>query len=97
MLSFRTMIDIARASPMRIGCRIGADDYLAAVDTHGIVITRGGAQAEATFVASAETMAAAIYGGVALADLEAAGALSIAGDRAAAERFATLFPLPPKI
>jgi hypothetical protein len=33
---------------------------------------------------------------MALAELEAAGALSIERDRALADRFVTLFPLPPK-
>ena len=32
-----------------------------------------------------------------LAALEAAGVLKIAGNRALAERFVTLFPLPPKV
>jgi hypothetical protein len=41
-------------------------------------------------------VAAAVYGGVSLEALEAEGALSIDGDRALAERFITLFPLPPK-
>ena len=41
-------------------------------------------------------VAAAVYGGVPLAALEADGALTIEGDRALAERFVTLFPLPPK-
>ena len=42
------------------------------------------------------TLAAAAYGGQPLAVLEAAGKLRIEGDRALAERFFTLFPLPAK-
>jgi hypothetical protein len=34
---------------------------------------------------------------VPLAALEAQGLLSVEGDRALAERFVTLFPLPPKV
>ena len=98
MLSFRTMIDRTRATPMRIGFRINVEDYRAAVDGDGIAITRSAeGTPEATFTASAEVMAAAVYGGVPFADLEAAGALRIEGDRSVAERFVTLFPLPPKI
>ena len=48
------------------------------------------------FEATAPILAAAIYGGQPLGTLEAAGALVIAGDRGLAERFVTLFPLPPK-
>ena len=42
-------------------------------------------------------LAAAVYGGVPLAELEKAGVLSIEGNRSLAERFVTLFPLPPKL
>jgi hypothetical protein len=41
-------------------------------------------------------VAAAVYGAVPLAALEEDGLLRIDGDRALAERFVTLFPLPPK-
>ncbi len=43
------------------------------------------------------TLAAAIYGGQSLDALEASGQLRIEGDRALAQRFVTLFPLPPKV
>jgi hypothetical protein len=48
------------------------------------------------FTGTTGALAAAAYGGVPLRDLEAAGELSLDGDRALAERFVTLFPLPPK-
>ena len=41
-------------------------------------------------------IAAAVYGGQALEMLETGGALRIEGDRTLAERFVTLFPLPPE-
>jgi hypothetical protein len=41
-------------------------------------------------------VAAAIYGGQPLEALEAGGGLQLDGDRALANRFVTLFPLPPK-
>ena len=41
-------------------------------------------------------LAGAIYGGQKLEMLEQAGALRIEGDRALAQRFVGLFPLPPK-
>jgi hypothetical protein len=45
---------------------------------------------------AAPAIAGFIYGGVPLSVLEAEGALSVTGDRALAERFAALFPLPAK-
>ena len=50
-----------------------------------------------TLTGPAPAIAGAVYGGVPLAALEAQGALKVEGDRAAAERFVTLFPLPPKV
>ena len=55
------------------------------------------AGADVVFTGSAPAVAAAVYGGVPLDALEAEGALTVEGDRALAERFATLFPLPPKV
>jgi hypothetical protein len=52
--------------------------------------------ADVTFIGAPATIAAAIYGGVPLARLESDGALALEGERAVAERFVTLFPLPPK-
>ena len=99
-LSFRTMIDPARALGVaaRIGFRIGAETYLARLANGRIDIERGDIDgADVIFAGTAPAVAAAVYGGQPLRALEAAGALSIEGDRKLAERFATLFPLPPKV
>jgi DNA-binding HxlR family transcriptional regulator len=99
-LSFRTMIDAERARDLdtRVGFRLGNEIFLARLLGGGIHIRRGPVEgAQVTFTTTPPVMAAAIYGGVPLAELEAQGALSIKGDRALAERFVTLFPLPPKI
>ncbi|MFY9623138.1 MAG: transcriptional regulator, partial [Rhodoplanes sp.] len=48
------------------------------------------------FTGTASALAAAVYGGQSLKALTAQGALSLEGDRALAEKFVTLFPLPPK-
>ena len=53
--------------------------------------------ADLIFTGAPPAIAAAVYGGVPLDALEAEGALGIEGDRALAERFVTLFPLPPKV
>ncbi len=54
-------------------------------------------QTDLVFTGTPPAIAAAVYGGQPLDTLAAAGALSMEGDRTLAERFVTLFPLPPKI
>jgi DNA-binding HxlR family transcriptional regulator len=98
-LSFRTMIDPGRARGLRarIGFRIGAQSYLADLVGGRIEIARGALNgADVIFTGPAPAVAAAVYGGQSLRALAAAGTLSIEGDRALAERFVTLFPLPAK-
>jgi DNA-binding HxlR family transcriptional regulator len=99
-LSFRTMIDPARARGLkaRVGLRIGAETFLARLSNGRIEIARGGLdKADVVFTGTAPAVAAAVYGGQPLDRLEAEGVLSLEGDRALAKRFVTLFPLPPKI
>jgi DNA-binding HxlR family transcriptional regulator len=99
LLSLRTMLDPRRAGAMdaRIGLRLGRETYLAHVAGGRIEIAAGPVEgADLVLTGTAHVIAAAIYGGQALDDLEAAGALTIDGDRALAQRFVTLFPLPPK-
>jgi DNA-binding HxlR family transcriptional regulator len=100
LLSFRTMIDAARAGDLkaRIGLRIGNQTFVVRLAKGELTARRGEIEdAEVTFTGAAPAIAAAVYGGVPLAALETDGALSVTGDRALAERFVTLFPLPPKI
>jgi DNA-binding HxlR family transcriptional regulator len=99
-LSFRTMLDPARARGInaRIGFRIGAETYLVRLAKGRIEVKRDAlGQTDLVFTGTPPAIAAAIYGGQPLDTLAAAGALSIEGDRTLAERFLTLFPLPPKI
>jgi DNA-binding HxlR family transcriptional regulator len=99
LLSLRTMLDPRRAGPMdaRIGLRLGEETYLAHIAGGRIEIAAGPVEgADLVLSGTAQAIAAAIYGGQALDAPEAAGALTIEGDRALAERFVTLFPLPPK-
>jgi DNA-binding HxlR family transcriptional regulator len=80
-----------------IGFRLGRETYRATIQDGAVRSERGPAEgADAIFEGTPAAVAAAVYGGVPLAELERQGALSIEGDRALAERFATLFPLPPK-
>jgi DNA-binding HxlR family transcriptional regulator len=100
LLSFRTMIDPARAEglAMRIGLRIGGESFALRLAGGAIEAERGeAAGADLIFTGPATAIAAAVYGGVPLDALVAQGALTVEGDRALAERFVTLFPLPPKV
>jgi len=99
MLSFRTMIDRTRSGAVNrtIGFRLGDESFVARVDEAGIAIRRGDpADADTIFTSDPVSIASVVYGGRPLADAEGAGVLAIRGDRALAERFVTLFPLPPK-
>jgi DNA-binding HxlR family transcriptional regulator len=99
ILSFRTMIDAERAQGIeaRIGFRIGAESFLGIFSGGAFMIGRGSVEgADLVFTGSAVALAAAVYGGQDLDALAKAGALAIEGDRALAERFTTLFPLPAK-
>ncbi|RDI62419.1 winged helix-turn-helix transcriptional regulator [Microvirga subterranea] len=99
MLSMRTMLDAGKADGLdaRIGFRLGEETLMAHLADGAIAIARAPLDgADVVFAGTAPIVAAALYGGVPLAALEADGALRIEGDRALAERFTTLFPLPPK-
>jgi DNA-binding HxlR family transcriptional regulator len=94
LLSFRTMIDAARAKGLnaRIGFRFGHDEYVARLKKGTIqVVRKPVAGVDALIVAEPALLAAVVYGGQPL-DL-----VRVEGDRAVAERFVTLFPLPPKV
>jgi DNA-binding HxlR family transcriptional regulator len=100
LLSFRTMIDPAGAEglEMRAGLRIGGESFEVHVANGAVEAERGEAR-DADFVLTgpAPAIAGVVYGGVPLAALEAQGALKVEGDRVLAEKFVTLFPLPPKV
>ena len=100
MLSFRAMMDPARARGFtaRIGFVLGEDSFLLTITEGHVAPARGSVEgADVILTGDAATMAAAAYAGQPLVPLEAAGALRIDGDRALAERFVTLFPLPEKV
>lgn len=99
VLSMRTMFDAGRAKGLnaRVGFRVGAQTFLARLARGRLAVGPGDVEgADAVFEGEARMIAAAIYGGQRIANLEAAGLLRVTGDRALAERYVTLFPLPPK-
>ncbi|HEV2560401.1 MAG TPA: winged helix-turn-helix transcriptional regulator [Microvirga sp.] len=100
MISFRTMLDPARARglTMNVGLRIGDEVFLAEVKNGAISVSRADLDGAAVVLTGpAPVIAAAVYGGQKLTRLMKAGALRIEGDTALAERFVTLFVLPPKV
>jgi DNA-binding HxlR family transcriptional regulator len=93
LLSFRTMISAERARGFagRIGFRFGDESYLARVAAGGIEVARDDLSgADAVITAAPTAIAAVVYGGAPV------DTIAIEGDRALAERFLTLFVLPPK-
>ena len=100
LLSFRTMIDPERARGLkaRIGLRLGRESFVVRIDGGEVDVERGAPErADLILTGPPPAVAAAVYGGVPLAALEAEGALAIEGDRDLAARFVTVFPLPPKV
>ncbi|HYW14968.1 MAG TPA: helix-turn-helix domain-containing protein [Allosphingosinicella sp.] len=100
MLSFRTMFDGARAGDFwaRIGFRLGAETFVARVEEGRFESGRGETGgADIVFGGTPTGLAAFVYGGQPIELLEGAGMLKLEGDPAVAARFATLFPLPPKV
>jgi len=100
MLSLRTMFDPGRAAGFTatVGFDVDGERLRARVADGSLAIVPDQiAGVDVTLAGAAPVLAGAIYGGQALTDLEAAGVLRVEGDRAVAERFITLFPLPPKV
>jgi DNA-binding HxlR family transcriptional regulator len=100
MLSFRTMQSRERLGDLSatVGFRIGDQTFVARIADGRVHAERGDPEeADVVFTGAPEAIAGAVYGGVPFEALAAAGALKVEGDEALARRFATLFPLPPKV
>lgn len=99
LLSFSTMVDADRAAGLdaRIGVRFGRESFLVTIANGRVASARDElANADVIFEGTPPALGAAVYGGVPLDELAKSGALTLTGDRALAERFVTLFPLPAK-
>ncbi|MGE5566358.1 MAG: winged helix-turn-helix transcriptional regulator [Parcubacteria group bacterium] len=97
-LSFRTMFDPARAGDLdaRVGFRTPHDSFVVRISGGKLKGSRSLDKADVTFTGDASAVAAVVYGGAPLETMTGSGALTIEGDRALAERFITLFPMPEK-
>lgn len=99
MLSFRTMFlaDVAGDTQMTVGFVLGEETYRVHIEAGVLTPKRGDvAGCEVVFTTTPEAMAGFVYGKVPLQAMEAAGAIVLAGDRAAALAFQRFFVLPPK-
>jgi DNA-binding HxlR family transcriptional regulator len=97
ILSMRTMIDRSRIGAMdaTIGMRFGEEEFRAVLKDGDFTIDRGeAAGADVIFSGDQNALAGVVYGGLSFGDV--GEALRVEGDRALAERFVALFPLPPK-
>jgi DNA-binding HxlR family transcriptional regulator len=94
LLSLRTMIDPKRARKIeaKVGFVFGRDRYVARVRKGRIKVAQGEVEeCDAVITAAPTTLAAVVYGGAPIDHL------GISGDRSVAEKFVTLFVLPPKV
>ena len=99
MLSLRTMFAPALAGDfsVRMIFLIGEEAFFLKITAAEMIIGRGAIDdADMTITTPTHGVAAAVYGGVPLAALEADGVLAFEGDRALFARFVTLFPMPEK-
>lgn len=97
MLSFRTMFAATLAKGWRatVELRLDGAPYVARVAGARLHVARGGAdQPDAVIEAAPAAVAAVVYLGRPLAEAIGAGDVRQDGDRAAAERFLSLFRLP---
>ena len=97
ILSFRTVFrpDLAADFHARVELRRGDRTFRAVVAGGKLDLTEGTLEnPDAVIVSDHGTALAVAHGRASLADAEAAGALTIDGDRETAVRFLSLFPLP---
>ncbi|WP_374943141.1 winged helix-turn-helix transcriptional regulator [Sphingomonas sp.] len=100
MMSLRALFDPARAGgwTARIGFRSSGDVFVGTIADREFRARREDpAAADAVFSGEPGKLIGVIYGNRPIANAEAAGVLSVTGNRAAAERFVTLFPFPAKV
>ncbi len=96
VLSFRTMFSAKRAGDFAatIELRIGEDRFRATVANGEMELVRGSADhPDAIIRGSSEVLVAVVYGGRKFSEAVKAGELTVEGDKAAAKRFLTLFPV----
>ena len=97
VLSLKALFDPGRApdADLTVALALGEDTYRARVAEGALELARGEADSpDATIATDARTLVAVRRAPETLSDATRSGALRIDGDKAAAERFLALFPLP---
>lgn len=97
MLSLKMLLVVERAGDWRatVAFRFDDDAYVAVLADGALAIRRGeGGDADATLSGRPSAFLPVVYGAMPLA---MADSITVAGNRAIAERFTTLFRLPPKV
>ncbi|WP_284053837.1 winged helix-turn-helix transcriptional regulator [Stakelama marina] len=100
MMSMRALIDRQAARDLAIvaGFRFGDDAFVARISGGAMHVERAPVEnTEFVLEGSPNALIRVIYGKHPLAPLEAQGAITVSGDREAAERFTALFALPSKV
>jgi DNA-binding HxlR family transcriptional regulator len=100
MLSFRTMLDKAKAKnfDVEVGFDVAGETYLAELRDGRLPIRRADITgAQVVFRAPAAPLLAAVFYGKVPPDDLAGQGVQVEGDRKLADRFVDLFHLPPKV
>jgi len=103
MLSLRAMLAPGPVSgaPLRVGFTVAGESFLAEFAGNALAVRRATAEelagADASFTAEAPLPLLRVFYGHQPLDQAEQGGVRVAGDRAAAERFASMFALPEKL
>ncbi|MGN6374191.1 MAG: winged helix-turn-helix transcriptional regulator [Sphingomonas sp.] len=100
MMSMRTLFDARAGQGVRItaGFRFDGDGFVMRVAEGMVTVERADPElADFVLAGTPNALIRVIYGRRPLAGAEAEGTVAVTGDRALAERFVTLFALPPKV
>ncbi len=92
----RTMFSAQAAAGVEgaVALQLGRERFTARIGSGTLAITPGGEAADATLSGDVATLGGVLFGGQSIGEAEAAGLLRVLGDRALAQRYVTLFPMP---
>jgi DNA-binding HxlR family transcriptional regulator len=99
MLALKMLLVPERAGDWcaKVAFRLGDDPYVAELASGVLSVTRGVGAADATLSGRPSAFLPVVFGAKPLPAAVAEGAIALEGNRAIAERFTTLFRLPPKV
>ena len=95
VIALKTMVEPTGGTPVTYGLRLGAESFRVTITGTGLDVHRGAApDAVTTLHTDVTTLREVVFDGVGVREAEAAGRLSITGDRRAAARFPKHFRTP---